>query len=363
MHRPFKTYPLLAPLAWLYGLGVRVRNLLFDHGVLKEQEFDMPIICVGNLAVGGTGKTPHTEYLLRLLEADYKVAVLSRGYGRKSKGFLIAGASTTARDIGDEPLQMHRKFSEVTVAVDARRVNGIDRLQALMDESHIDAIVLDDAFQHRYVKPGLSLLLTDYKRLYSDDRLMPVGRLREPAGEADRADMIVVTKCPDDLSPLDYRMVEKHLNPKPYQKLFFTSLRYGTPYALFHDERQEVPDWLRADIFILTGIAHPSHLIDYVRPRAHSVHSMAFPDHHNFTEGDVERINEAFLALPTATRMAITTEKDAARLSALPTLCPSLRATLYVQPIEVYFLNNQAKEFNKTITDYVYKNQRNSRMD
>ncbi len=359
MPKRFKTYPLLQPLAWLYGCGVCLRNWLFNNGVLKEKEFNLPVISVGNLAVGGTGKTPHTEYILRLLKDDHNVAMLSRGYGRKTKGFLIAGSNSTARDIGDEPLQMHHKFQDVTIAVDASRAEGIGRLLALQSESRIDLVVLDDAFQHRYVKPGLSLLLTDYNRLYTEDRLMPAGRLREPIEGAERADLIIVTKCPDDLSPIDFRMVEKELNPKPYQKLFFTSLRYGTPYALFHDEKQEVADWIRADIMVLTGIAHPSHLINYVRSRAHSVHPITFPDHHDFTEKDIEHINDTFLALPTATRMVITTEKDAARLASLPTLSPSLRATLYVQPIEVYFLNNQAPEFNKIITNYVHKNQRN----
>ncbi len=359
----FKTYPLLTPLAWLYGLGVRLRNELFDHGVMKEQRFSLPLIAVGNLAVGGTGKTPHTEYLLRLLKDEWKTAMLSRGYGRGTKGFLIAGPSATAHDIGDEPLQMLRKFPDVTIAVDARRADAICRLLTLTGESEIEAIVLDDAFQHRYVKPGLSLLLTDYNRLYSADALLPAGRLREPIEGASRADIIIVTKCPDNLSPIDFRVVENKLKPKSYQQLFFTSLRYGTPYPLFPDEKQEVPDWHLADVLVLTGIAHPEHLTDYVRARARSLRSMAFPDHHKFTEADVERINQTFLALPTATRMIITTEKDAARLANLPTLSPSVRATLYVQPIEIYFLNKQEEQFTKTITDYVRKNQRNRSVD
>ncbi len=361
--RRFKINTALLPLARLYEMGVRLRNHLFDCGMLKETSFDMPVISVGNLAVGGTGKTPHTEYILRLLEDRCNVAVLSRGYGRKTRGFLIAGASATARDIGDEPLQMHLKFPEVTVAVDAKRTEGIRRLQNLVGESRVDAIVLDDAFQHRYVKPGLSLLLTDYSRPYPADELMPAGRLREPAEGAARADIIIVTKCPDDLTPIGFRIMESELNPLPHQKVFFTSLRYGAPYALFPDEKQEVPDWSMTDAVVLTGIAHPSHLIDYVKARARSVRAISFADHHNFTEADVERINKEVLALPTATRMVVTTEKDAARLTALSGLSPSVRATLYVQPIEVCFLNRKESEFNQIIIDYVCKNKRNGSVD
>ena len=213
----------LLPLSWLYGLGVRLRNFCFDVGLLKSHSFDIPVISVGNITVGGTGKTPHVEYLVSLLRKHASVAVLSRGYKRKSHGFIIADSSATARLIGDEPMQMKKKFGDITVAVDRDRVNGIRRLTDGKTVKDIDVVLLDDAFQHRYVKPGINILLVDYHRLIIYDKLLPAGRLREPLNGKNRADIVIVTKCPKDLKPMEFRVITKAMNLFPYQHLYFTT--------------------------------------------------------------------------------------------------------------------------------------------
>lgn len=227
----------LLPISWLYGFVVCIRNRLFKWGILKSEEFDIPVICIGNITVGGTGKTPHTEYLVKLLKDKYRIAVLSRGYGRKTKGFILAGSDSTSRQIGDEPLQIKQKFPEVLVAVDAKRTRGIHNLMALEDPPEV--ILLDDAFQHRYVKPSYSIVLTNYNRPAYLDKLLPAGRLRESFGHIYKASMIVVTKCPDDLKPIDYRLITHEINPYPYQSLFFTRFTYKQLVPVFADKEKK----------------------------------------------------------------------------------------------------------------------------
>lgn len=224
----------LYPLAWLYGLVAWIRNKCFDWGLLRSRSFHAPVIGVGNLAVGGTGKTPHTEYLIRLLQDSYRVAVLSRGYKRKTKSFVLADANSTAATIGDEPYQMKQKYPETVVAVDGKRSRGIGRLLSLR-EPFVDVVLLDDAFQHRYVKPGLNILLTDYHRLFCDDTLLPAGRLRESMAGKDRAQIVVVTKCPADMKPIEYNIIAKRMALFPYQWLYFSTLRYGNLQPAFPD--------------------------------------------------------------------------------------------------------------------------------
>ena len=209
----------MLPLSWLYGLGVRLRNQLFELGILKSRSFDIPVISVGNITVGGSGKTPHVEYLIRLLKSNSKVAVLSRGYKRKSKGYVLAGKDTRMRDIGDEPYQMKTKFPDIHVAVDKSRCHGIDMLTSGEATKDTDVILLDDAFQHRYVKPGINILLVDYHRLIIYDKLLPAGRLREPQKGKSRADIVIITKCPKDLKPMEYRVIIKAMDLYPYQQL------------------------------------------------------------------------------------------------------------------------------------------------
>ena len=366
---------LLLPFAWAFDAVTRLRNALFDTGVMRRRSFPLPVIAVGNLSVGGTGKTPHTEYLLRLLSGDRRVAMVSRGYGRSTRGFRLASPGDTAGDIGDEPWQMWHKFPQILVAVDGDRCEALDRL--LADGRALpDVAVLDDAFQHRHVRAGLYVLLTEYGRLYTDDWLMPVGRLRESARGARRADIVIVSKCPHSLTPDQAAAVRRRLRLRAGQELFFTAVDYGVPYPLFRDDALPVMS-APLRVLVLTGIARPRPLLDYVGRDGVAVTSLAFPDHHAFSARDVRRINDAFARLPFGS-VAVTTEKDAARLFPLrEALSPALRRALYVQPVETVFLDPRydtpaqacgtaepaQERFNQIISDYVERDTRNRQMD
>lgn len=348
----------LLPLSWLYGIGVRFRNFLFDAKILKSRSYQVPVISVGNITVGGTGKTPHVEYLARLLKDHMKVAVLSRGYKRKSHGFFVAEADTPMKLVGDEPYQMKQKFPEVTIAVDKKRTRGIDRLTS---GKGVEVILLDDAFQHRYVKPGLNILLVDYHRLIIYDKLLPAGRLREPLRGKDRADIVIVTKCPKGLKPMDFRSIMKSMQLFPYQKLFFTTLDYEPLQPLFGGDSVGA-DQIAADehAILLMGIASPRQLQEDLEASLPcKLTTLSFPDHHNFRKKDIRQLNEVFAALPQPRRI-ITTEKDAARLLTAEGLSDDVRKSLYVLPVHISFLQEQEEVFNKMITDYVRKNSRNS---
>jgi tetraacyldisaccharide 4'-kinase len=353
----------LRPLSWLYGCAVGLRNFLFDVGALKSRSFAIPVISVGNITVGGTGKTPHVEYLIRLLSGKVRVAVLSRGYKRKSKGFVVADEHTVARDVGDEPYQMKKKYPEVVVAVDKDRVHGIEQL---ISSGHgLDVVLLDDAFQHRYVKPGINILLVDYHRLVIYDKLLPAGRLREPLSGKNRADIVIVTKCPRELKPMDYRVITKAMNLFPYQQLYFTTLRYENPKPVFAgadsagDGIRKLDDLKNQHVLLLTGIASPRQMLEDLSSQTAHLLPLSFPDHHDFTAKDVRRINDMFSSLP-APRCIVTTEKDAARLVALDGLSQEVRSRLYVLPVTIEFMLEQEDKFNENIIGYVRKNSRNS---
>ena len=349
----------LLPLSWLYGLGVKFRNMLFEIGILRSESFDVPVISVGNITVGGTGKTPHVEYLIELLKDKAKVAVLSRGYKRRTRGFVIADDNATAKTIGDEPLQMKRKYGDdITVAVDRKRCHGIRQLTS--DEDGIDVILLDDAFQHRYVKPGVNILLVDYHRLIIYDKLLPAGRLREPLSGKDRADIVIVTKCPHDLKPMEYRVITKAMNLFPFQRLYFTCLDYRNITPVFGSGEQSL-DSIGKDchILLLTGIASPQQMIEDLSPRCPHITPLTFGDHHTFTSSDVARINNEFAALPHP-KMIITTEKDATRLIAVEGLSEEVRGAMFALPVKIRFMLGQEESFNEKIIGYVRKNSRNS---
>jgi tetraacyldisaccharide 4'-kinase len=348
----------LTPLSWVYGLGVWVRNQLFELNILKSRAFDIPVISVGNITVGGSGKTPHVEYLIRLLKEHCKVAVLSRGYKRKSRGYQIADEDSTMRQIGDEPLQMHLKFPDIYVAVDTKRCNGIDRLTSDDATNDTDVVLLDDAFQHRYVKPGINILLVDYHRLIMYDKLLPAGRLREPVTAKRRADVVIVTKCPSDLNPINYRVLIKATDLYPYQDLFFTTLEYDTIYPLF-GENKTTPELKDKNILLLTGIASPEQMIHDLEPQVKSISPLSFPDHHNFKGKDVRRINQSFESMD-GPKMIITTEKDATRLKACEGLSDKVKENIYILPVKVRFMLDQEDKFNEKIISYVRKNSRNS---
>ena len=350
----------LRPLSFLYGLGVELRSQLFELNILKSRSFTTPVISVGNITVGGTGKTPHVEYLVRLLSKEAKVAVLSRGYKRKTHGYLLADKDSTMRDIGDEPYQMKLKFPNIEVAVDANRCEGIDHLINDEQTKDTDVIILDDAYQHRYVKPGINILLVDYHRLIIYDELLPSGRLREPIESKKRADIVIITKCPDSLNPIDYRVLTKAMKLYAYQSLFFTSLHYGAPYLLFGGDETRVPKKQDSDVLLLTGIASPEQMIDDVQPNVKSLKPLTFPDHHAFSPRDIEKINNAFAAMPQESRVILTTEKDAARLRNVSGLSEEVKQRLLVLPVEVKFMLDGEEIFNDKIISYVRKNSRNS---
>jgi len=350
----------LTPLSWIYGGVVRLRNFCFDVGLLKSRAFRVPVIAVGNITVGGTGKTPHVEYLVRLLHRYFHVAVLSRGYKRKTNGYLLAGESTTVSDIGDEPYQMKMKFKDISVAVDKKRTRGIDMLTA-NDES-INVILLDDAFQHRYVKPGINILLVDYHRLIIHDKMLPAGRLREPLKGKDRADIVIITKCPKSLKPMEFRVITRSMNLFPYQQLFFTTLKYDTPKAVYRDEELPLSGISSNDhIMMIAGIASPRQMEEDIRGMCNArLKVLTFADHHNFSRKDIEHINSEFKAM-SSPKHIITTEKDATRIRATEGLSDEVKRHLYVLPVSIAFMQqDQEEKFNDTIIGYVRKNSKNS---
>jgi tetraacyldisaccharide 4'-kinase len=351
----------LIPLSWLYGIGVGFRNQLFNIGLLKQHDYDIPIISVGNITVGGAGKTPHVEYLIRLLKDKVKVAVLSRGYKRKTHGYVLANDSSTVTDIGDEPYQMKQKYQDVHIAVDKKRVDGIAHITDDAETNDTDVILLDDAFQHRYVKPGINILLVDYHRLIIYDKLLPAGRLREPQSGKNRADIVIITKCPKDLKPMEFRVLTKAMNLYPYQSLYFTTIEYESLTPLFAKEKSTIEKEALEDkhVMLITGIASPKQIIIDLKPHVKEMTTLAFSDHHQFKSKDIMKINETFNAIK-GEKIIVTTEKDATRLEQLEGLSEEVKQNLYVLPIKVKFMINQEEEFNDKIIDYVRKNSRNS---
>ena len=355
-----KIHEWLTPLSWLYGLGVGFRNMLFKLGILKSRAFDIPVISVGNITVGGSGKTPHVEYLVSLLKDKMKVAVLSRGYKRKSKGYVLANDDTTMREIGDEPYQMKQKFPELYVAVDKKRTEGIDRLTHDEQTKDVDVILLDDAYQHRYVKPGVNILLVDYHRLIIYDKLLPAGCLREPKEGKSRADIVIITKCPKDLRPMEYRVLMKALDLYPYQSLYFTTLIYDNLKQVYGTESMPInslPD--RCNVLLLTGIASPKQMQNDLSVYNYNLSFLSFSDHHNFSKKDIRTINRKFAELPSP-KVIITTEKDVARIKFVEGLNDEVKESMYALPVRIQFMLGQEEEFNNKIINYVRKNSRNS---
>ena len=299
-----------------------------------------------------SGKTPHSEYLIDLLQHRWRVVLLSRGYRRKSKGFILANEDSTAELIGDEPYQIMRKFPKISVAVDAKRVHGIECLQqqALPPE----VVLLDDAYQHRQVTPGLSLLLIDYNRLAHKDHMMPLGRLREPVANSDRADIIIITKCPKSIKPVDMMTIRKEVNPYPFQKLYFSSYSYGKTKAVFPELANEVHLELSSShVLALSAIANGEPFYKYLQKHAMDVDVMSFGDHHFFDSEDYKNIAKRFEEIIGTQKMIVVTEKDEARLLNDPLLPDSIKSYLYSLPIQVKFLNNSGKEFDSQILGYV----------
>lgn len=329
---------LLTPLSWLYGAAVFIRNKLFDAHILKEEEFDIPVIGVGNITVGGTGKTPHVEYIVSHLAGIYNIAVLSRGYKRKTKGFILANSKSSPDAIGDEPYQIWHKFGgKVKVAVCEKRAKGIRELQSLHPE--LDLVVLDDSFQHRYVKPRVSILLIDFNRPVWNDHLLPLGRLRESSHAMGRADMVIVTKCKEQMQPLDYRLIAKKLELMAFQKLYFSRYRYEALEPVFPDDSPYYADLAdfseRDSVLLLTGIAQPRYFVRHFSPYSVKVKVCHYPDHHDFSRTDLLDIEKKFDEMAGERKIIITTEKDAMRLSFNPYFPDRLKPLVFYQPISV----------------------------
>ena len=338
---------LLLPLAILYGLGVAIHNSLYSLGLLKGVTFSIPVISVGNLTVGGTGKTPHTEYLIRMLHEYLPLAVVSRGYKRKTTGFLEVLPHHDATQSGDEPLQYKRKYPHVPVAVAESRSFAIP--QVIRTHPSTRVILLDDGYQHREVVPGLNILLTEYNRLYTSDWLLPVGRLREWRGGAKRADMIVVTKCPDNISKTEIDRIEVDVKKRPDQKVFFSRYRYGQPYKMYgHGERLALHKDL--DVLLVVAIAGTEYLLEYVDGQSGEVRMLSFNDHHPFSNFDINDIAQHFKYMPEGReRIILTTEKDAMRLDTHRELLRQMDLPIYILPVAVEFIGDDPTSFDQAV--------------
>ena len=341
---------LLLPISFLYHIVLAIRHKLYDWHILKTTRFEKPVICVGNLKLGGTGKTPLTEYLIRLLKNDYRVATLSRGYGRHTKGFKLAETSSTYNDLGDEPLLYFKKFPGIQVAVDEDRVDGVTHL---LLEQGVEVVLLDDAFQHRRIDAGLNILLTDYQYLYCDDFLFPAGNLRDVKSAAKRADIIVVSKSPETMNVEEQQQVADKLKPTNKQKIFFSYLDYDKLKPLTAKAEQCDADSAES-VLLFCGIANHNPLIDKLKKQYKHLEVMTFADHHPYTENDVKSILKHFESLSGEKKIIVTTEKDAARLTNSPYLCQFETSPLYALPVRVRF--HEEEKFNKEIMNYVRKN-------
>lgn len=334
---------ILLPISLIYWAIVCFRNLLYDKQILKSKVFDIPTIVIGNLAIGGTGKSPMTEYIVRLLENDYKVATLSRGYGRKTKGFRLVENSSKALEVGDEPLQFKKKFPNITVAVSEDRCLGIEQLK-----SNHDLVVLDDAYQHRKLKPGYSILLFDFKSLFQPIITLPTGNFRDNMAATKRADSIVITKCPNTVSDEQKKHIEKHIRKyNMTSPIFYTSIYYDKPK---NNKNERLDIELKGyEILLFCGIANPDPLVEYLQQKGNNVSLIEFPDHYNYESKDFEKVIKSFEAISFNKKIILTTEKDMQRIQAeyfdnLP---------LFYIPIHLKTADYQRKTFDNFIQNYV----------
>jgi len=338
---------LLLPFSLIYGLVIYIRNWMFDRKILRSASFNLPLICIGNLSLGGTGKSPMVEFLIAKLKDDHRLAVLSRGYKRKTRGYALASEKSTALEIGDEPMQFYNKFPDVTVAVGEERVVAIPQL--LHDRPDTRVILLDDAFQHRSVRAGYNILLTDYNNLYTRDWFLPTGDLRDQQKSARRADIIVVTKCPADLSLSEKNQLIREIKPTGGQHIFFTAISYGKPYQVITRE-----DWVTGkatEVLLITGIANPESLKKHLEEKFNGYEELAFSDHHIFTIDDLNYIIKKFNQMSAPDKILLTTEKDAVRLQKFSQQLREL--PWFVMPIQPVFLFREENQFTHLITTFI----------
>ena len=337
------------PFSIVYGIIIWVRKALFDKKIFKSATFNFPLICVGNLAIGGTGKTPMTEFIVNALKPNYKIATLSRGYKRRTKGFFIAVEGTTAIEIGDEPMQFHQKFPEVVVAVGEERLFAIP--QILYQKPETQVIVLDDAFQHRRVTAGLNIILTEYNNLFTRDFLFPTGDLRDLKSSYKRTDIIVVTKCKNDLNEQERTKIIQEINPQNGQKVYFSSLKYDAPYHLFTKKRETLDR--SKDVLLICGIANPEPLKRHLMNHVHYYEMTKYTDHHIFTSTDLKEIMRQFEKIKSEHKIIITTEKDAVRLEKFKT--ELIEFPIYVLPIQHEILFNENDDFIHQLNSFIEK--------
>jgi tetraacyldisaccharide 4'-kinase len=351
---------LLYPVSVIYGLVVSIRNFMYDYKLFKSTEFETPIISIGNITIGGTGKTPHTEYLVELLRKQFNVITISRGYKRKTKGFKEVEVLSTAAEVGDEPLQIKNKFNDVQVFVDEKRVHAINKIQQQNVDKLPDVILLDDAFQHRSVTAGINILLIDFNRPMDKDRMMPLGRLRESCWQMRRANVIIYTKCPQEITPITRRLIIKEIYLRPYQTLFFTCMVYQPLTPVFRDKAIETPDLSSGNISVLlvTGIANPEHLQKYLEKFSKNVVLLQYPDHHNFNSTNIQQIEQDFESIEEKNKIIITTEKDSMRLKDME-LPENLKTHLFYIPLKIKFLDSEGRNFDEKIVKYVRENKSN----
>lgn len=341
---------LLSPLAFLYGLVILLINFFYDTGILKASKFSIPVISVGNLSIGGAGKTPHIEYLIELLKDYIYVATLSRGYQRKTSGFRFVHANNTAYDVGDEPLQYRRKYPEIMVAVSESRAYAIP--QIIQKYPQTQTILLDDAFQHRAVKPSLNILLTAYDSLFTDDYLLPAGRLREWRSSYKRADVIIVSKGPSEMTEVQKNNIIKKIAPFPHQKIYFSYYQYGYPYSFFNPiQRISLDPSLH--IVLLSAIANTDYLLQYLNEKVASVIEIEFADHHFFDTRDIEKIAKVYKSVDSENKIILTTEKDAMRLEIHKELLSANKLSIYILPAKVSFNFNEGAKFDDMIKNFL----------
>lgn len=348
-----KKKKILLPLSWLYQAGVFAFQKLYSAGIKKTYRPPLPVICVGNLSVGGTGKSPMVEYLLRQLAHRFRVATVSRGYKRNTRGFLIAGNHTSAAEIGDEPMQLHTKHPQVLVTVSESRVVAIEKI--LAEHDNIDVVILDDAFQHRAVAAGLNILLTEYTNLFTDDYYLPAGSLRDLKSSYKRAEIIVVTKCPENLSAAAKQKILQKIKPLPGQHVFFTAINYGGPYHIFNHTTIDINNINNA--IVITAIANATPLIQYLKNNNIHLRHMVFNDHHQFTAADIADLQKQYETLQGSNKTIITTEKDAMRLQQFKNDIGAL--PIYAIPVAHKFLFDEGMVFDEMMINYIDKHQTN----
>lgn len=337
--------------SWVYGTGVTIRNKMYDRGLFASEEVGgVATIVLGNITVGGTGKTPHSEYLIEILKKEFKIALLSRGYKRKTKGFRYVETTSTASEVGDEPLQIKRNFPDIIVAVDADRVRGVKYIKEKYPE--VDVVVLDDAFQHRHLKPSLSILLCDYWRPMNRDKMLPLGNLRDTLDQKSRADIVFITKCPREAKPIDIRIMSHELDLMPYQQMFFSTYEYGALTPIYGDYKPNKT----SKIGSVAGIANPKLFKEYIVDNFGNPDMLQYPDHHSFSQKDFNNICK----LIDENDILITTEKDSMRLLQYQNFSEEQKSKMFYLPVKVKLLNHEDDKFIKFITDYVRKNKINN---